>query len=151
MLGDTRDRDSHRPDHTQQPLRFGFAWLFLSVALTSHLTGEALTDLLSVYNPAVQAIRKRVPFVPLRIFTFKVWLGGLCLGVLVVFGLSYLAFRRRPSAIVAAYPVAFLMFANGIGHIGASLYRRRIMPGLYSSPLLVAASAYLFYCAQVLR
>jgi hypothetical protein len=32
---------------------------------------EALTDFLSVYNLAVQAIRKRFPFLPLPTFTFR--------------------------------------------------------------------------------
>ena len=130
---------------------FGVAWIFLSLALTLHVIDEALTDFLSVYNPAVQAIRKRFPFLPLPIFTFRVWLAGLCLGILVAFGLSFLAFRGSRLAIVVAYPVAVLMFANGIGHIAASLYRRRAMPGVYSSPLLVAASAYLFCAAQAVR
>ena len=136
---------------SQQPLRFGFAWVLLSLALTLQVIDEALTDFLSVYNPAVQAIRKRAPFLPLPIFTFRVWLAGLCLGILVAFALSFLAFRGSPFAIVVAYPVAVLMFANGIGHIAVSLYRRRMMPGVYSSPFLVAASAYLFYCAQAMR
>jgi Protein of unknown function with HXXEE motif len=134
----------------QQPFQFGFAWVLLSIALTLHVTDEALTDFLSVYNPAVQAIRKRIPFVPLPIFTFRVWLAGLCLGILVAFALSVLAFRGARLALMLAYPVAILMFGNGIGHILASLYRRRVMPGTYSSPLLVAASVYLFLCAQAL-
>jgi hypothetical protein len=133
---------------SEQPFRFGFAWVLLSIALTLHVTDEALTDFLSVYNPAVQAIRKRIPFVPLPIFTFRVWLTGLCLGILVAIGLSLLAFRGSRLAVVLAYPVAILMFGNGIGHIAMSLYRRRIMPGTYSSPLLVAASVHLFICVQ---
>jgi hypothetical protein len=28
-------------------------------------------------------------------------------------------------------------------HIGASIYRRRLMPGVYSAPLLIAAAAWL--------
>jgi uncharacterized membrane protein (DUF485 family) len=136
---------------TYQPVRFGFAWVLLSVALALHVTDEALTDFLSVYNPAVRAIRKRVPFIPLPTFTFRIWLGGLCLGILVAFGLSFLAFRGSNVAVIAAYPVAILMFANGMGHILASIYRLRLMPGFYSSPLLVAASAYLFCSAEALR
>jgi hypothetical protein len=135
----------------QPPLRFGVAWVLLSVALTLHVTDEALTDFLSVYNPAVQAIRRRFTFLPLPTFTFRVWLAGLCFGILLAFCLSLLAFRGSHLAVVVAYPVAIVMFANGIGHIVASLYCLRIMPGLYSSPLLVAASAYLFCSAQALR
>jgi hypothetical protein len=134
-----------------QSFRFGFAWVFLSVALILHVTDEALTDFLSVYNPTVRAIRKRVPFVPLPTFTFRVWLAGLCLGILVAVGLSILAFWGSRLALVVAYPAAILMFGNGIGHVAASFYRRRLLPGVYSSPLLIAASAYLFVCAQAAR
>ena len=135
----------------QEAIRFGFAWVLLSVALALHVTDEVLTDFLSVYNPSAEAIRKRFPFLLLPVFTFRVWLAGLCLGIFVAFALSFLAFRSNHLAIVIAYPVAILMFANGIGHIVASLYCRRMMPGVYSSPLLVAASAYLFCCAQAMR
>ena len=135
----------------QEAMRFGFAWVLLSVALALHVTDEVLTDFLSVYNPSAEAIRKRFPFLLLPVFTFRVWLAGLCLGTFVAFALSFLAFRSNHLAIVIAYPVAILMFANGIGHIVASLYCRRLMPGVYSSPLLVAASAYLFCCAQAMR
>jgi len=62
--------------------RFGIAWVCLCVALALHVTDEAMTDFLSVYNPAVRAIRKRFPFLPVPVFTFKVWLTGLCLGIL---------------------------------------------------------------------
>jgi hypothetical protein len=57
---------------TQEPFQFGVAWVLLSVALTLQVIDEAVTDFLSVYNPVVQAIRKRVPFIPLPIFTLKV-------------------------------------------------------------------------------
>src|SRR5256886_14787310 len=57
--------------------RFGVAWLALGAALAIHVVDEALTDFLSVYNPAVRAIRARFPFLPLPTFTFPVWLGGL--------------------------------------------------------------------------
>jgi hypothetical protein len=135
----------------QQSFRFGFAWVLLAVALMLHVTDEAVTDFLSVYNPTVRAIRKRVPFVPLPTFTFRVWLAGLCLGILVAVGLSFLAFRGSRLALVLAYPIAIAMLGNGIGHIAVSLYRRRLMPETYSSPLLVAASVYLFISAEGLR
>ena len=135
----------------QQPFRFGLAWLLLSIALALHVFDEAATDFLAVYNPAVLAIRKRISFLPLPTFTFPVWLAGLCLGIAVAFTLSFLAFRGSRIAVVAAYPVAVLMFTNGLGHIGMSLYRRRIMPGLCSSPFLMAASAYLFYCTVAIN
>ena len=127
--------------------RFGLAWIFLCLALTAHVADEALTDFLSVYNPAVRAIRRRFPFLPLPVFTFRVWLAGLCGGILLAFGFSPLAFHGRGLAVLLAFPFGAIMLANGLGHIGASLYRRRLMPGVYSSPFLLAASLYLLFCA----
>ena len=131
--------------------QFGFAWILLCGALALHVVDEALTDFLSVYNPSVLALRKRFPFLPLPVFTFKVWLTGLCLAILLVFCLSPLAFQGSRLAVGLAYPFAIIMFANGLGHVGGSLYRRRLLPGVYSSPLLLLASAYLFICAENLR
>ena len=131
--------------------RFGIAWILLCVALALHVVDEALTDFLSVYNPTVRVIRKRLPFLPLPVFTFRVWLTGLCLGILLVFCLSPLAFRGSRLALWLAYPFVIIMFGNGLGHVGASLYRRRWMPGVYSSPFLLLASAYLFICAESMR
>jgi hypothetical protein len=75
--------------------RFGVAWVLLCIALALHVVDEAATDFLSVYNPTVQAIRKRFPFLPLPVFSFRVWLIGLCVAILLAFGLSPLAFGGR--------------------------------------------------------
>jgi hypothetical protein len=136
---------------SQEAHRFGIAWVCLCVALALHVADEAATDFLSVYNPTVLAMRKRFPFLPLPVFTFRVWLTGLCLAILLAFSLSPMAFQGRPFMIWLAYPFALLMFGNGLGHVGASLYRRRLMPGLYSSPFLLLASAYLLICAESFR
>ena len=124
--------------------RFGYAWIFLIAAIALHVTDEALTDFLSVYNPAVRAIREWLPFLPLPTFTFCVWLTGLCVGILLLFCLSPLAFMGNRILTRLAYPLSILMFANGLGHIGGSLYMGRLMPGVYSSPFLLCTSAYLF-------
>jgi hypothetical protein len=44
---------------------------------------------------------------------------------------------------VPASAVAVVMLGNGALHIGASLYRRRLMPGVSSAPFLIAAAAWL--------
>ncbi|HEU5261174.1 MAG TPA: HXXEE domain-containing protein [Gemmatimonadales bacterium] len=122
---------------------FGIAWLALCVALAIHAADEALTDFLSVYNPIVRAIRSRFPFLPLPTFTFRAWLGGLVVAVLLLVGLSPLAFRgvewMKPLAIV----FGIVMTGNGLMHLGASLYARKAVPGVYSAPLLLAAAVYL--------
>lgn len=119
----------------------------MAVTIAVHVTDEAATDFLSVYNPAVRAIRARLPFLPLPTFTFGVWLAGLILGILLLLALSPQAFRGRRWTIWASFPLAILMFGNGLGHIGGSVYLGRLMPGVFSAPLLLLASAWLFWQA----
>ena len=47
-----------------------------------------------------------------------------------------------------ALPFGGLMLVNGLGHLGGSIYFRRMMPGAYSAPLLIAASIYLLVAAR---
>jgi hypothetical protein len=121
-------------------LRFGRTWLALAGALALHVADEALTDFLSVYNPAALAIRARLPWLPLPTFSFPVWLGGLAAAIALLFALSPLAYRGVRWIVIAAMPLSVLMVFNGLGHIGSSLYARRFMPGAYSSPVLIAAA-----------
>jgi hypothetical protein len=121
----------------------------MAVVIALHVTDEAATDFLSVYNPAVRAIRARLPFLPLPTFTFGVWLTGLVLGILLLLALSPLAFRGKRWVIWASLPLSVLMFGNGLGHIAGSFYLGRLMPGVYSAPLLLLAAAWLFRQAWV--
>ncbi len=102
--------------------QFGVAWLALCVALAIHVADEALTDFLSVYNPAVRAIRARFPFLPL-----PRWM--------------------RP----IAYAFGIVMVGNGLLHLAGSVYLRKAMPGVYSAPLLLAAAVYLLVSVPVSR
>ena len=123
---------------------FGAAWVGLALALAVHVTDEAANDFLSVYNPAVRGIRERIGFFPMPTFTFEIWITGLILAVLLLLSLSPFAFRGSRGLRWVAYPLAVLMFFNGMGHILGSLYMRDWMPGVYSSPVLLAASVWLW-------
>jgi len=123
---------------------FGAAWVALALALAVHITDEAANDFLSVYNPTVRAIRARIWFFPMPTFTFEVWITGLIVAVLLLLALSPLAFRASKGSRRVAYVLAALMFFNGTGHIVGSLCMRDWMPGVYSSPILIAASVWLW-------
>ena len=127
----------------QAPAQFGRAWLALAV----HVADEALTDFLGVYNRAVRRIRSLLPWLPLPTFTFPVWLTGLAAGVALLFALGPGAFRDAGWVVVAAVPLSVIMMGNGLGHLGASVYMRRLMPGVYSSPLLIVSSVLALVCA----
>jgi hypothetical protein len=136
------------PSISDSGRRFGFAWVAMAVTIALHVTDEAATDFLSVYNPAVRAIRARLPFLPLPTFTFGVWLTGLVLGILVLLALAPLAFRGSRWVIRVSFPLSILMFGNGLGHIAGSFYLGHLMPGVGSAPLLLIASASLFHFAR---
>jgi hypothetical protein len=102
--------------------RFGWAWIFLAAALALHVTDEATTDFLSVYNPIVRFIRERLPFLPIPTFTFGVWLTGLCIGIALLFFLSPLAFRGSRVLVWISFPLSVIMLGNGLLHIGGSFY-----------------------------
>jgi hypothetical protein len=117
--------------------RLGWSWLALCLALAVHVTDEALTDFLSVYNPV--ALRIGMP-----VFTFRVWLTGLITAVVVLLILSPFAFRNARWWRPLAYFLAVLMIGNALLHTASSLYYGRLMPGTISSPLLFVAALFLF-------
>jgi len=122
---------------------WGWSWIALSLALALHVWDEAAHDFLSVYNPTVRAIREQVPFLPLPTFTFGIWLTGLILAILVLLLLSGFAFRGARWLKPISYVLAVLMIGNGLLHLLASAYMREMMPGVYSSPVLIGAAIWL--------
>ena len=132
-------------------VRHAVPWVVLCLALAVHVVDEALTDFLSVYNPAVGAIRERVRWLPLPTFSFEVWLGGLIVAVIVLSSLTVLVLRGARWMTPVSYAFGALMFVNGLVHIVGSLERGRSMPGVYSAPLLLAASSYLLVTVNLRR
>jgi hypothetical protein len=109
------------------------------------VSDEALTDFLSVYNPAVVAIRQKLPFLPLPTFTFGAWLTGLIIAVIILLSLSPIAFRSERLVSLLSYPYGIIMLGNGLLHIVGSFYLGRMMPGVYTAPLLIVISMYLLW------
>ena len=129
----------------------GWAWLGLTAALALHVADEALTGFLDVYNPTVTALRSRLPWLPLPVFSFRVWLAGLVLLVGILAGLSPAAFQGQTWIRPLAYFLSILMCANDLSHVLGTVFGRTVasvrfprpMPGFYSSPVLIAAATYL--------
>jgi len=121
------------------------------VALAIHVTDEALTGFLSVYNPTVLALRAKLGFWPMPTFDFREWLIALSVGIIVLATLSPFAFRNarwiRPILFFVAI-VAGLLNAAGhaiatvLGHTVDTVRFSRPAPGFYSSPLLMIVSIY---------
>jgi hypothetical protein len=127
--------------------RFGLAWVALTLSLAAHVVDEALTGFLDVYNPIVQSTRARYPWFPMPVFTFDVWIVGLCVVVSALLAVAPLAYRHSPFLRTAAYPYAALMVLNGAGHLLGSVYLHRWAPGATTAPLLIASSLWLLAAA----
>ncbi len=122
----------------------GFAWLAMTVALALHVVDEAITGFLPAYNEIARTLRETYWFIPLPVFSYPVWLGGLIAGIAVMFLLAPLVFAGRRSMRYLSYFLSVVMTLNALGHIAASLYLGRIAPGAVSSTVLMAAAIALF-------
>jgi hypothetical protein len=126
----------------------GRAWIALALALALHVTDEALTGFLSVYNPTVQAMRAHLAWWSMPTFGFREWLLGLIALVVLLLALSPLFFRGGRPIRPLAWVFAVLMIGNGMGHVLGTIAGRTVasvrfarpMPGFYSSPVLIAAA-----------
>jgi hypothetical protein len=114
----------------------------LCAALAVHVADEAITNFLDVYNPAVLRIRQTYPSLLgwLPTFTFEVWLSWLIFAVVGLVGVSFFVWKGRWAMRPISYVFAGVMLANGLLHIAISVYMGKFMSGVYSSPLLLAAS-----------
>ena len=128
--------------------RHWLAWMGLCAALAIHVADEALTDFLAVYNPAVLAIRQKNPSLPLPTFTFETWLALLIFAIVALAAASYFVWRGRWAMRPISHVFAGFMLLNGLLHIAGSVYMRQLMPGVCSSPLLLAASVLLIVATQ---
>ena len=119
------------------------AWLLLVEALALHVTDEALTGFLQFYNPLVLSIRARFGWFPMPTFSFNAWLGGLIALIAVLGSLTPIVRRGGVTIRVLSTVFAALMFLNGLGHLGGSVYFGRWLPGSTSAPLLLATAVLL--------
>lgn len=120
--------------------RHWLAWMGLCAALAIHIVDEAVTDFLAFQNPNVIALREKYPFLPLPVFTFEIWLSLLIFAVVALTAASYFVWKGRWAMRPISYAFAGFIFLNGLLHIAISIYMGELVSGVYSSPLLLAAS-----------
>lgn len=132
--------------HAPPSWNFGLAWIAFAIAVALHVADEAAHDFLASYNPNALAIRRRshIPFPP--VFTFRVWLSGLIVGVCPLLALSPLAFRSAHWIRIIALVLALVIgIGNALLHVGSSILYRRWMAGILTSPVLLVAGGWLLW------
>jgi hypothetical protein len=121
--------------------KLGVAWIMHALALALHVTDEAMTGFLAVYNPTIAAIRPRGWWFP-PTFQSDVWLAALILLVAVLLALSPFFFRNARWVRPIGYFFGVVNVSNALGHMTATIFGRTVagvhfprpMPGFYSSP-----------------
>lgn len=133
--------------------KLGWAWVVFCLAVALHVTDEASTGFLAVYNPTVLAFRPPSWWFP-PTFEFRPWLTGLILAVLFGLALSPFFFRGGRWVRLVGYFTAIVVgILNALGHITGTILGHTVitvrfprpMPGFYSSPFLLVAAAYLLF------
>lgn len=122
--------------------RDAVAWLLLVTALALHVLDEATTGFLPFYNELVQDLREQLGFFPMPTFTFPVWIGGLVTLIAVCYLVTPVV--ARGGLVIRVLTIAFgvIMIANALGHLLGSVYFGRLLPGFWSSPLLLPAAVW---------
>ncbi len=123
--------------------RWALAWAALCAAFALHVIDEAANNFLTWYNPNALAIRARAPWLPIPVFTFRVWITSLAIAVLALAALTPLVLRGRRWLVPLAYAYAIIHAVNAISHIVVSVTGRWFAPGVYSSPVLFASALWL--------
>ena len=134
-----------------RPTGFAVPWVALCAAFALHITDEALTGFLNVYNPTVLAMRQRWGWFPMPAFEFREWLVGLIAVLVILICLTPLAARGVRGLRPLAWLYAVVMLGNGLGHSLFTILGRTVpsvtfprpAPGFYSSPFLLAASIWM--------
>jgi hypothetical protein len=139
--------DSSKPS-LKSALHWGLSWIVLCLMFAIHVFDEAIHGFLSVYNPIVASIRRQYPFLLFPIFNFREWLILLIAAVVILLVFSLFAFWEARWMKPLSYIFSVIMILNGLLHISGSIVLGEKIPGVYSSPLLIAAGVYLFIAAR---
>ncbi len=118
------------------------AWLLMVTALALHVFDEAITGFLPFYNEVVLGLRERLGFFPMPSFTFPEWIGGLVTLICACYLLTPVVAGGGRAIRALTTVFGILMIGNALGHLLGSLYLGRVLPGFWSSPLLLPAAVW---------
>lgn len=128
-------------------LRFGIAWMALVFVLAIHVVDEMATGFLPFYNSLATSAQASGYWFAMPTISMPVWLNGLGIVLVALLLSSPLVFEGKRYMRPVAYIFGALMILNAVGHIVASFIFGQAIPGVYSSPLLLVAAAFLVLMA----
>ncbi len=86
---------TYQVSSSRWPANVGLGWITVSLALAVHVVDEAAHDFLTMYNANAKIIREHVPWLPVPTFSFRTWIAGLLLAIVLLLSLSPFAFRNE--------------------------------------------------------
>lgn len=123
--------------------RLSQAWLAVTFALMLHVLEGALRNYLDFYNPLAMSLRDMLLWTWMPTFTLAAWLGGWTAILTVLYGMTWFAAYAARWMVWAAIAYAEVMFLFAAAKIGFAIYLEKAIPGLFTAPLLLIASAWL--------
>ncbi len=122
--------------------RNALAWVLMVCAGAIHVADEAAHGFLSFYNPLVRDLRESLGFWPMPTFSFGAWLGGLIVAVVISLLVTPIVARGRRIIRVVATVIGIVMVFNALAHMLGSVYFGYLLPGFWSSPVLLVTAVY---------
>ena len=119
------------------------AWVLMITALAVHVFDESVTGFLPFYNELVLGTREKLGFFPVPTFSFDIWLGGLVVFVAACFSITPIIHQGGRLIRVVATALGVIMTLNAGAHMVGSLYMGRLLPGFWSSPVLLIAAVWI--------
>lgn len=113
-------------------------------ALLIHVADEAIGDLVSYYNLTIDEINSDLGTTVLPTLILEYWLAAMLIVIAILFSLTRWVSRVSSMARRLVLVVSALMVLNGVGHVIGSIFLGHLLPGFWSSPLLIVVSAVVF-------
>ena len=134
----------------------GIPWLLLCLSMTANILDDALNDFLGYYNATVLTLYGHFSWFPRMDLSFREWLVGVIVADAALLLLTPFAFSNSRFLRPIAYIFSTIMLLIGSGSILVSMLGQTVpsvhftggAPGVYTSPLLLAASALLLWRLQ---
>ncbi|PKK83378.1 MAG: hypothetical protein CVT49_08690 [candidate division Zixibacteria bacterium HGW-Zixibacteria-1] len=118
------------------------AWTLMVSAVALHVADETIHDFLPFYNNLVLNLKDKLGFFPMPTFSFPAWLGGLITAVIAGYLVIPIVLRGGRVIRKLTIILGIIMTANALGHIVGSFYAERLIPGFWSSWILLPAAIF---------
>jgi len=121
------------------------AWVLMVTSIALHVLDEALTGFVPFFNERTVVISEWLGFINIPSVDFVTWLTALIIGIVILFLLTFVVNRGGRAIRIFATALGILMIVNALLHIVGSIFSGYLLPGFFSSPLLLVTAGYVVW------